>query len=677
MMSFNLKTEKRERPFFLRALVLCLGIPLALSIAGAVPVPASQAGEAKLFPAPDAALPETITANRTHLVAAGVNTGTNTSFSKDTEVAVLESTIPGITESLNKPGEEKIGTLPRQLSEDDIITYRKIFLFQKDGKWSAADREIKKLNDPILLGHVQAQRYLHPTKYRSKYTELRDWLKFYVDHPQAKRIYSLAMRRKPAKAKAPMRPAKTVYLTGGGTDPGSQVELPYVSRKKLTKNQKQQVNKIKSTVRRYVRRGSPTKAKEAMDASPTQKFMDRVEADHLLAKIAQGYFSASKDAEAFEIASKVAERSGKKVPRAYWTAGLAAWRLGRLETAAKYFETLAVSDTASGWNVAAAAYWAARAHLLSRHPEKVNHWLNIAALNGRTFYGLLARRNLGLPTFFNWAIPALTPTMLARFQAIPAGKRSLALIEAGRYIAAENELRKIYPSVEPEIAKAILAVAMKGNLPGLAMRIGTQWGGKDNNPNDGALSPAPGWAPAGGFSIDRALVYAIIRQESRFVPNAKSHAGARGLMQLMPRTASYLAKGEKFQGANRDKLFDPELNITLGEAYISQLLSNNLVQGNLFLLTVAYNGGPGNLSKWQRKTKYYDDPLLFIESIPSAETRNFIEKVLTNLWVYRQRLNQPAPSLDAIAAGEWPTYTPLDGNRMKLAKNAGSKNARH
>jgi len=676
-MSFYLKSKKLKRPFFLRALVLCLGIPLALSLAGAVPVPTSQAGEVTLFPAPDAALPETVTANQIQLAAEATNTGANTSNLSDTEVAVLESTIPGITDALNKPGEEKISKLPRQLSEDDVITYRKIFLFQRDGKWSAADREIKKLDNRILMGHVEAQRYLHPTKYRSKYNELRDWLKLYVDHPQAKRIYNLAMRRKPAKARAPLRPKKTGYLIGGGTDPGSQVELPYVSRKKLTRDQRRQVNKLKSAVRRYIRRGGPTKAKEILTASPALKFMDRIEADHLLAKIAQGYFSASKDKEAFEVASEVAERSGKKVPRAYWTAGLAAWRLGRLETAAKYFETLAVSDTASGWNVAAAAYWAARAHLLSRQPEKVNHWLNIAALNGRTFYGLLARRNLGLPTFFNWSIPALTPTMLARFQAIPAGKRSLALIEARRYIAAEKELRKIYPSAEPEIARTILAVAMKGNLPGLTMRIGTQWGGKDNNPNDGALYPAPGWAPAGGFSVDRALVYAIIRQESRFVPNAKSHAGARGLMQLMPRTASYLAKGEKFQGANRDKLFDPELNITLGEAYISQLLEHDLVQGDLFLLAVAYNGGPGNLSKWQRKTKYYDDPLLFIESIPSSETRNFIEKVLTNLWVYRQRLGQPAPSLDAIAAGEWPTYTPLDDNKMKLAKNAGSKNARH
>ena len=75
---------------------------------------------------------------------------------------------------------------------------------------------------------------------------------------------------------------------------------------------------------------------------------------------------------------------------------------------------------------------------------------------------------------------------------------------------------------------------------------------------------------------------------------------------------------------------------------------------------MAYNGGPGNLNKWRRKSDYQGDPLLFIESIPSRETRAFVERVLTNLWIYRFRLGQPAPSLDAIAAGAWPRYQAFD-----------------
>ena len=94
------------------------------------------------------------------------------------------------------------------------------------------------------------------------------------------------------------------------------------------------------------------------------------------------------------------------------------------------------------------------------------------------------------------------------------------------------------------------------------------------------------------------------------------------------------------------------------------------VQGDLFRLTTAYNGGPGNLAKWERKIEVADDPLLFIESLPSRETRVFIERVLTNFWIYRARLGQPAPSLDAAASGTWPGYAALDGQSQEFARRA-------
>jgi soluble lytic murein transglycosylase-like protein len=156
------------------------------------------------------------------------------------------------------------------------------------------------------------------------------------------------------------------------------------------------------------------------------------------------------------------------------------------------------------------------------------------------------------------------------------------------------------------------------------------------------------------------LIYALIRQESAFNPNAMSSDGARGLMQLMPRTASYVGQGNRYHGSRRDELFEPSLNLSLGQRYLDYLLEHQSVDGDLFRLTTAYNGGPGNLNKWEQHIKAGDDPLLFIESLPSRETRLFIERVLANLWIYRQRLNQPSPSLDLIAAGERPIYKSLD-----------------
>ena len=88
-------------------------------------------------------------------------------------------------------------------------------------------------------------------------------------------------------------------------------------------------------------------------------------------------------------------------------------------------------------------------------------------------------------------------------------------------------------------------------------------------------------------------------------------------------------------------------------------LITHVGEESLFDVAAAYNGGPGNLRRWKNEVEI-DDPLLFIESIPSFENRDFVEKVLTNIWVYRTRLGQPAPSRDLVAAGSLPAYEALD-----------------
>ena len=128
----------------------------------------------------------------------------------------------------------------------------------------------------------------------------------------------------------------------------------------------------------------------------------------------------------------------------------------------------------------------------------------------------------------------------------------------------------------------------------------------------------------------------------------------------MPRTANYVLRERRFGGDGRRQLFDPALNLDVGQRYIAHLLNQDGVDGDLLRLMVAYNGGPGNLLKWLGQMEDLDDPLLFIESIPSFETRRFIEHVLANFWIYRARLGQPLPSLDALAAGDSPAYISLD-----------------
>ena len=134
-----------------------------------------------------------------------------------------------------------------------------------------------------------------------------------------------------------------------------------------------------------------------------------------------------------------------------------------------------------------------------------------------------------------------------------------------------------------------------------------------------------------------------------------SGAGAAGLMQLMPATAA--AMGGR---AARDILHVPEANLALGQKYLAKLMSEEPINGNLLLLAAAYNAGPGKLGQWLATIRHNDDPLLFIEALPSRETRTFVERVMTNFWIYRSRMGQSSPSLDAVATGIWPVYEGMD-----------------
>jgi soluble lytic murein transglycosylase len=560
--------------------------------------------------------------------------------------------------------------LPTVLSASDTALYTQIFSLQESGQWRKADSLIKQLGNPILLGHVLAQRYLHPTKYRSKYKELKEWLALYNDHPEAARLYKLALRRKPSNWKRPKAPARIAPRTTDVKKVAARsIRIP---GKRLSRANRRKVNGYKSQVRRALRRGYTLVAKRVIQSKQAQKLLSTAEFDELRAKLGQAYFSAGRDKWALNWAGAAAKRSGKFIPQAHWTTGLAHWRLGNRDAAAEHFAKAAELSQQDDWFHAGAAFWAARAFLVTRQPERVNHFLLMAAEHRRTFYGQLAGRVLGHKDQFSWDIPTYGRDSLAHLSTLPAGQRSMALLQTGQVHRAETELKRLALGADPALANGILAIAAFGNMASLAVKLDYQL-----YPNgggfDGAAYPIPNWEPSKGFSVDRALIYALIHQESKFNPKAKSWAGARGLMQLMPGTASFVARDRAYRGSKRSRLFKPEHNIDLGQRYIEILLKDKKINGDLFLLAAAWNGGPGNLNKWRRKNSYKNDPLFFIESIPSRETRIFIERVLANLWIYRDRLSQPTPSLDAIAKGDWPVYMALGQQTEEVAEIHGTR----
>ena len=553
------------------------------------------------------------------------------------------------------------GPLPTVLTAEDEARYRTIFALQEQGWWPAADRMITELEDRLLMSYVLHQRFLHPTAYRSKYGELRDWLKAYADRPGADVIYRLAMKRRPKGAAKPRRP-KAVADSLGALPVRAE---PYRSEKKLSWPQRRRVQKLQRRIRYYLRKTRLTDTEKLLATAEVRRLFDRVQVDGAYSKVAAGRFYLGDAEQALDLARAVALRSGVEVPLSHWTAGLAAWRLARMDLAVHHFEALALSHGVSGWNRAAGGYWAARAHLQQNNVAEADHWLTLAAEHPRTFYGLLARERLGIETefFFDRAPPS--PATREALLADPTVRRALALIQLSKTEKAERELLTLRGWSDPAVAEGLLAVTQFVDMPSIGFKLADKLrrqerGGWSEELLDSGFYPIPPWQPRSGFKLDRALVFAIMRQESSFDRFAKSPDGARGLMQLMPRTARAVARSRRFRGQGRDELYEPDLNIDLGQRYLSQLLKSSRVDGDLFRLAAAYNGGPGNLGKWQRRMAYGDDPLLFIESIPLLETRLFVERVLTNLWIYRKRFGQPAPSLTALAAGRWPVYRALD-----------------
>ena len=180
--------------------------------------------------------------------------------------------------------------------------------------------------------------------------------------------------------------------------------------------------------------------------------------------------------------------------------------------------------------------------------------------------------------------------------------------------------------------------------------------GADGRPRDLQRFPLPRLQPAQGFRVDPALLYGLARQESNFDPAAISPAGARGLLQVMPATAAYVAGDPSLREEGAARLHDPGVSLEIGQRYLLQLAGQDNVQGDLIRLLAAYNAGPGNLARWLPTTAHRDDPFLFIEAIPFAETRQYVQRVLAYSWIYASRLGLPAPSLEALVRGAFPRF---------------------
>jgi soluble lytic murein transglycosylase-like protein len=408
-------------------------------------------------------------------------------------------------------------------------------------------------------------------------------------------------------------------------------------------------------LRDLVRDGNLEAALRQMEAT---RGMTPAYAAALRADFAQILFRRGEDERAFEVAAEATRSRAEPSGRAAFAAGLAAWGLGHFDVALPYLEVAARASGASAANRAAAAYWASRAAIRARHPGMHVPWLLQAAQEPRTFYGLMARRALGLTPGFAWHVEAGGEEGMAALLETAGGWRAVALLQTGQAGRAEAELRALWPLARGNLPllRAMLALASQGGLTHLSAQLAELAQTADGRPRDLARFPLPRLTPAQGFRVEPALLYALARQESNFDSAAVSPAGARGILQVMPTTAAYLANDPSFAGDGARRLHNPGLSLELGQRYLHYLARSEAVGGDLIRLLAAYNAGPGNLAKWLPAARHRGDALLFIAAIPFDETRSHVQRVLAYSWIYASRLGLPAPSLDQLVQGEFPRF---------------------
>mgnify|MGYP002470515333 CR=1 FL=1 len=545
--------------------------------------------------------------------------------------------------------------LPDVLSDMDASLYSQIFALQENEKIDAAMRLEKQISDPLLKNEVLYQRYISKT-YHTRGREVAAWMDKYYNMPGAQRMEKLAKIKQTSVRKASV--PRTI--SGGASIETAQSET--WTAKKYTGDTDKKIDKFK----RAIRSGSTKTARTILEDPSFKRRLTESDYGRLAGRLSYIYYTNGE----FELAKKwgfVASDANSEY--GLWAMGLLYFKEEKFKESQKYFSKILQLEQINNARKTEAAFWAGRAAEFSGDRGAAKKYWRIAAAHPMAFYGALSATMLGQRPEYEFFEQDCTDEDLDELRQSQYGRMALALLQTGQKGRAEEYLKYLITSrASDRTLHAINSVATVYGLP----RVSIQASGVikdrgileiDDDIIYSAQYPLPDWEPLGGWSIDRALLLAITKQESNFKANAKSNAGANGLMQLMPSTAKRVARQNKVKLSDID-MSKPEHNMFLGQQFIVDLLDHPNIDNNIIKMLVAYNAGMGTLVKFERSFDTYD-PLLYIESFPAYETRSYIKRVMSNLWLYRARLNQPLTSMQELADGQWPLYNSEDAYVQK------------
>ncbi len=539
--------------------------------------------------------------------------------------------------------------LPSILTDADASIYAQIFDLQSREKIDAAMRLERQLTDSLLMNEVLYQRYISKT-YHTRGKEIAAWMNKYYDMPGAERMVALAKIKK-----ATVRSAKLPRTVTGTSIETAQSET--WTQKKYTGDTDKKITQFK----RAIRSGSTKTARLILQDSAFRRKLTESDYGRLAGRLAYIYYTNGE----YELAKKwgfVASDADSEY--GLWTMGLLYFKEEKFRESQKYFSAILDLPQINNARKIEAAFWAGRAADANDDRKSAKKYWSIAAAHPMAFYGALSATMLGERPRYEFFEQDCSDEDMDALRETKYGKMALALLQVGQKGRAEEYLKLLITSrASDRTLHAVNSVATVYGLP----RVSIQASGVikdrgileiDDDIIYSAQYPLPDWEPMGGWSIDRALLLAITKQESGFKTNAKSTAGANGLMQLMPGTAKLVARQNKMKLSDID-MSKPEHNMFLGQQHIVDLLAHPNINNNIIKMLASYNAGMGTVVKFEKSFET-SDPLLYIESFPAYETRGYIKRVMSNLWLYRARLNQPLTSMEELADGHWPLYNSED-----------------
>ena len=349
---------------------------------------------------------------------------------------------------------------------------------------------------------------------------------------------------------------------------------------------------------------------------------------------------------AYQLAKKHSLKEGAEFAEAEWLAGWISLRfLKEPKIALKHFNNM-YHKVNYPISRARGAYWSGRAEFAMGNINKANNWFQTASKQPTAFYGQLALAwlNLNEPNTLP-PEPNLVAEEISEFQKLELVKVIEILSAINNHDAIKHFLLAIADIRKTTSWKLLTArYAAKHGRIDVAITIAkkSSRSGEELIEAGYPIINLPLVKNDDSLTIETPLVLAMIRQESVFYPRARSRANARGLMQILPRTAKKIAKNLKIKYSKRQLTNNPNYNMVIGQTYLRNLIDE--FDGSYVLALAGYNAGPGRARKWLKLNgsprENYIKTIDWIEMIPFRETRNYVQRVLENLQVYRIKLGE-------------------------------------